>query len=162
MAAELGQGRGTLELTQFRSTSSVLLLDACGYLSLQARCLLPLLLLLFSGASSGLLGTLQILADRLLFFLSQALSNQFFLGGIGLGMDESVDAGMLAEAAIVVHELTAGFLIQTGLWEGHDQQTLNDLEDVLQRPLCRIPVPLERVHADFTRVLRHVRVENLC
>lgn len=57
-------------------------------------------------------------------------------------MNLGVDLGMLAERVVVIHELTAGLLVQAGLWEGDDEQALDDLEDVFERPLSWVPVPL--------------------
>lgn len=76
-------------------------------------------------------------------------------------MDLGVDACMLAERIIVAHELAAGLLVQTRLGEGHNEKALDDLKDVFERPLGRVPVSLEGVYADFARVLGHVRMENL-
>ena len=57
-------------------------------------------------------------------------------------MNLGVDLGMLAKRVVVIHELTAGLLVQAGLWEGDDEQALDDLEDVFKRPLSWVPVPL--------------------
>jgi hypothetical protein len=51
-----------------------------------------------------------------------------FLGWFSMNL--SVDLGISEEFIITLHELASGFFIQTALWEGHDQQTLDDLENV--------------------------------
>ena len=33
---------------------------------------------------------------------------------------------------------------------------------MLEGPFSRVPILLKRVDADFSRILRHVRMENLC
>ena len=89
------------------------------------------------------------------------LTDEFFLGSTDFRMDLCVDTSMLAERVIVVHELSTGLLVQTGLREGNDQKALDDLKDVLEGPLGWVPVSLQRVDTDFTRVLRDVRMEYL-
>jgi hypothetical protein len=55
---------------------------------------------------------------------------ELLLGKWGSGMHLSKKLGVFEELVIVLHELFAGFFIQAWLWEGHNQQTLNHLEDV--------------------------------
>ena len=88
------------------------------------------------------------------------LSDEFFLGRADFGMDLGVDAGMLTEGVVVVHELATGLLIQAGFGEWDNQKAFYDLEDVLEGPLGRVPVSLQSVHADFTGILSNVRMEN--
>ena len=76
-------------------------------------------------------------------------------------MDARVDSCVLAERIIVIHKLATSLFVQTRFRERHYQKTLDDLEDVAEGPLGGVPVALQRVHADFARVHRHVRVENL-
>lgn len=62
---------------------------------------------------------------------------------------------------VILHdEFTCG-LVEGALGEGDDEEALDDLEDVVERPGSRIPVLLQRVHADLA-LLGYVGMEDLC
>jgi len=69
-------------------------------------------------------------------------------------------AGLQKETIVVLHELFACLLVERALREGHDQEALDDLEDIAETPLLHVPVFLEGGHADVPR-RAHVRVEDL-
>ena len=50
--------------------------------------------------------------------------------------------GHLTEWLVVVHKVSACFLVQTWLWEGNNKQASNDFEDVLEWPFRRVPISL--------------------
>jgi hypothetical protein len=72
-----------------------------------------------------------------------------------------VHSGILREIFVALHELATGFFVETALWEGYDQQAFDDLEDVGQGPITRVPVLLQGVHTDLTTGYCNVRMENL-
>jgi len=92
---------------------------------------------------------------------SHVLFHEFELGLSGFSVHLSVDLGVSEELIVVLHELSASFLIQTGLWEGNNQQALDHLEDVGERPASWIPVFLQSVDADLTRWYCHIGMEDL-
>ena len=68
----------------------------------------------------------------------------------------------LTEIVVVAfHEEAAGLLVQCTFRERHNQEASNNLQDVADIPLLRVPVLFESVHADLTTRLSHVWVENL-
>ena len=105
--------------------------------------------------------SLHISSGVLLLLLPLPLPDDLADSVAHFRVDLCVDAGVLAEGIVVVHELTAGLLVQTRLREGHNQETLDNFEDVLQGPFSRIPVSLQGVHADFTSVHGDVWMEYL-
>lgn len=82
--------------------------------------------------------------------LAHVLLDKPILGIIWLGMHTGIHSSMAAEFIIVFHELSPGFLIETALGEGHNQETFDDAEDVLERPAGWVPVLLQGVHTDLT------------
>ena len=68
---------------------------------------------------------------------------------------------MVAERLVILHKLSTSFLVQATLRKWHDQQALDDFEDVLQGPLRRVPVSLQGVNADVARRHSDVRMEYL-
>ena len=50
---------------------------------------------------------------------------------------------------IAVHEEFASLLVECTFREGHDQQALHRLQDVVDRPGSRVPVLLQRVNANL-------------
>ena len=75
-------------------------------------------------------------------------------------MDLGLDRSHLTERFIVVHEFATCLLVQTRLREGHDQQAPDDLKDVLEGPLARLPVSLQGVDAYLSCSGGDVGVEN--
>jgi hypothetical protein len=75
-------------------------------------------------------------------------------------VDFRVYSGVIAKGIVVFHELTTGLFVETRLWKGNNKQALDDFENVLQRPLRWVPVPLEGIYADVSRRRGHVRMEN--
>ena len=57
--------------------------------------------------------------------------------------------GVFEVLVIVVHEHLASLLVERTFGEGHDEQALDDLQDVGDRPLLGVPVLLESVHTDL-------------
>ena len=56
---------------------------------------------------------------------------------------------MLEVLFVVLEEHLASVFVQCAFCEGHDEQTFDDLEDVVEGPGCWVPVLLEGVHADL-------------
>ena len=67
---------------------------------------------------------------------------------------------MLEVLLVVLHDEFAGLLVEGALGEGDDEEALDHLEDVVERPGRRVPVLLERVHADLA-LLGYVGMEDL-
>ena len=61
-----------------------------------------------------------------------------------------VNFGISEEIIITFHKLSACFFIETALWKWHNEETLNDLEDMGKRPACGIPVFLQSVNTDLS------------
>jgi hypothetical protein len=57
-----------------------------------------------------------------------------------------VNFGISEKLLIAFHELTSSFLIQTTLREGHDQQALDDFENIGKRPITRVPILFQCVN----------------
>ena len=76
-------------------------------------------------------------------------------------MHLSIYLGVAEEVLVVFHELSPGLLVERALRERNNEEALDDLEDVRQGPHLRVPVSLERVHADLARANCHIRVEDL-
>ena len=84
----------------------------------------------------------SLIEHALLFFFYKTLANELLLRSFRLGVNLGVNSGMLAKRIVVIHEFTTSFLVQAGLWKGNDEQALDDLKDVLKRPLRWVPVSL--------------------
>lgn len=56
---------------------------------------------------------------------------------------------MLEVLFVVLHDELAGLLVERALGEGHYEETLDDLKDVVERPSGGVPILLERVDADL-------------
>ena len=56
---------------------------------------------------------------------------------------------MLEVLLVVLHDEFAGLLVERAFGEGDDEEALDDLEDVVERPGRGVPVLLERVDADL-------------
>ena len=78
-----------------------------------------------------------------------------------LSVNLGVDFGISEEILIVLHELLACLVIQTAFWKRYNQQTLNDLEYIRQRPACWVPILFQGVYTDFSRRSCNIRMENL-
>ena len=74
-------------------------------------------------------------------------------------MDARHESGLFGKLLVALHEQLARLVIEGGLWEGHDEQAVDDLEDVRQGVLG-LPVLLQRVNAYLARQ-GHIGVENL-
>mmetsp|Transcript_5554 Transcript_5554/g.9512 ORF Transcript_5554/g.9512 Transcript_5554/m.9512 type:complete len:224 (-) Transcript_5554:61-732(-) len=81
--------------------------------------------------------------------------------GRGARVDFGVELGLRKELLVAFHEEAAGLLVEGALGEGDDEEALDGLEDVGERPLGGVPVLLERVHADVPGGLGDVGVEDL-
>lgn len=75
-------------------------------------------------------------------------------------MNLSVQLCLTEKLIIALHEKSASFLVECTFWEWHNQKTLDDTEDVSKTPFCRVPISLQSVHANVSRGLCNVRVEN--
>lgn len=74
-------------------------------------------------------------------------------------MNSSKYLGMTEEFIIRFHELSSSFFIQTALWEGHNQETLDDFKYMRKGPTAGIPVFLQRVHTDLSWGNCNIRME---
>jgi len=79
---------------------------------------------------------------------------------LGGGVEAGDQFGVLEVLLVVLHDELAGLLVERTLGEGHDQQALNHLQDVVEGPGGRVPVLLQRVHADLA-LLGYVGMEDL-
>ena len=65
------------------------------------------------------------------------------------------------ELLIVLHELSACFLVERTLREGHDKEALDNLEDVGKGPPSLAPVLFKGVDTYLPSLGGYVRMENL-
>ena len=64
-------------------------------------------------------------------------------------MNLSANLGLLAELIKAVHEESTSLLVESALWERHNQQTPDRLQYFSYVPLLRIPISLERIDTYF-------------
>ena len=91
---------------------------------------------------------------------SRLLDHGWLLSLLFDGVDLSHELGHLGELVVIFHEELPCLVVEGAFGERYDEQTLDDLENVLYAPLPRVPVLLQSVHANLA-LIRHVRVENL-
>ena len=77
-----------------------------------------------------------------LIMLLVVLFDKFELSLSRFSMYISVELRMGEEFLIVFHELSSCLFIQTALRERHNQQTLNNFENVGERPIAWVPILL--------------------
>jgi hypothetical protein len=98
-----------------------------------------------------------ILLNLLLLF---HLFDHLHLFLVWLGVDLRVQSRLLAEFLVALDEESTRLFVECALWERNDQEALYYLEYVRQAPFLRVPVSLQRVHADVSRRLRHIWVKD--
>lgn len=93
--------------------------------------------------------------------LLKILINHFLLWRIGFSMNRGVKFGMIKELLIVLHKLSPSFFIKWTLWKWYYQQALNNLKNVRQWPLWRIPIFFQSIDTYFSTRYSYIWVENL-
>ena len=79
---------------------------------------------------------------------------------LGRGVETGDQLGMLEVLLVILHDQLAGGLVEGALGEGYDEQALDHLQDVVERPGSRVPVLLQGVDADLA-LLGYVGMEDL-
>ena len=98
---------------------------------------------------------------RLVLSLGCVGLHELHLGHVGSCVDARVELCLTEVLVVVLHELAASIFVECRLREWNYQQTLDDLENVRQRPLLGVPVSLESVDADISAGRSYIGVEDL-
>ena len=96
-----------------------------------------------------------------LIFYDLLRSHLLELLGCGPRVDLGVKLCLARELVIALHEEAAGFLVERALGERHDEEALDNAENVSKTPLLRIPIPFESIDANVAGGSGHIRVEDL-